>query len=187
MSGTKTIPGDFATIKEAIDNLNAQGVGAGGVTFNVAAGHTETASNVVISILTDPPTAANPVVFQKSGAGVNPLITAAPGISPSFDGIIKFSGADFITFDAIDLLDPNTNTGDGVVEWGYALMRASTTDGSQNNVIKNCVITLQKISSLTYGIYIANRDINGATVVPADLNGQNSYNKIIWKHYIQCL
>ncbi|MBK9333045.1 MAG: hypothetical protein IPM96_11725 [Ignavibacteria bacterium] len=178
LSGTKTIPGDFATIKEAIDTLNAQGVGAGGVIFNVAAGHTETSSNIVIAILTDPPTAANPVVFQKSGAGVNPLITAAPGISPSFDGIIKFSGADYITFDAIDLLDPNTNTGDGVVEWGYALMRASTTDGSQNNVIKNCVITLQKISSLTYGIYIVNRDINGATVIPADLNGQNSYNKL---------
>lgn len=178
LTGTKAIPGDYATIKEAIDTLNAQGVGSGGVIFNVAAGHTETASNIVISIPTNPPTASNPVVFQKSGAGVNPLITAAPGISPSFDGIIKFSGADYITFDAIDLLDPNTNTGDGVVEWGYALLRASTTNGSQNNVIKNCVITLQKISSLSIGIYIANRDINGATVVPADLDGQNSYNKL---------
>ena len=42
LSGAKAIPGDYATIEAAIADLNAQGVGAGGVTFNVAAGHTET-------------------------------------------------------------------------------------------------------------------------------------------------
>ncbi|HRB00138.1 MAG TPA: hypothetical protein PK294_06855 [Ignavibacteria bacterium] len=178
LSGTLSIPGNYATIKLAIEDLNTQGVGIGGVVFNVAAGHTETSSNMTISILANQPTSANTVVFQKSGAGANPLITAAAGISATADGIIKFSGADYITFNAIDLLDPNTNTGNGVMEWGYALMRASTTDGSQNNVIKNCVITLQKISSLSYGIFVANRDTNGATVVASDPDGQNSYNKL---------
>lgn len=176
LSGTLSIPGTYATIKLAIEDLNTQGVGIGGVVFNVAAGHTETSSNMIISILANQPTSANTVVFQKSGAGTNPLITAAPGASATADGIIKFSGADYITFDGIDLLDPNTNVGNGVMEWGYALMRASTTDGSQNNVIKNCVITLQKISSLSFGIFVANRDTNGATVVASDPAGQNSYN-----------
>lgn len=176
LSGTLTIPGTYATIKLAIEDLNFQGVGIGGVVFDVVAGHTETSSNMTISILANQPTSANTVVFQKSGVGANPLVTAAPGASATADGIIKFSGADFITFDGIDLLDPNTNIGNGVMEWGYALMRASTTDGSQNNVIKNCVITLQKISSLSYGIFVANRDTNGATVVASDPDGQNSYN-----------
>ena len=42
LTGSKTIPGDYATVAAAITALNAQGVGAGGVTVNVAAGYTET-------------------------------------------------------------------------------------------------------------------------------------------------
>ncbi|MBK9405716.1 MAG: hypothetical protein WBQ38_07595 [Ignavibacteria bacterium] len=178
LTGIKTIPGDYPTISAAIADLNFQGVGSGGVIFNVSAGHTETASNLTISITANQPTSSNTVIFQKNGGGTNPLITAAPGISASYDGIIKFSGADYITFDAIDLVDPVSNTGNAVMEWGYALMRASTTDGSQHNVIKNCVITLQKISSLSYGIYIINRDTNGTVVAASDVNGLNSYNKL---------
>ncbi|MBS1552460.1 MAG: hypothetical protein JST15_10395 [Bacteroidetes bacterium] len=178
LSGIKTIPGNYPTISAAIADLNSQGVGLGGVIFNVSAGHTETSSNLTISILANQPTSSNTVVFQKSGSGVNPLITAAPGSSASFDGIIKFSGADYITFDGIDLIDPSSNTGNAVMEWGYALMRASSTDGSQHNVIKNCTITLQKISSLSYGIYIINRDTNGTVIAASDANGLNSYNRI---------
>ncbi len=33
LTGTKTIPGDYATIKTAVNALNTYGVGAGGVTF----------------------------------------------------------------------------------------------------------------------------------------------------------
>lgn len=181
LSGIKTIPGDYATIQAAIADLNIQGVGTGGVTFNVTAGHTETSSNMVIAITTNPPTVLNPIVFQKSGAGANPLITAAPGISPSLDGMIILSGTDYITFDGIDLLDPPSNTGDAMMEWGFALLRASATDGCQNVVIKNCTITLQKINVVSstvfsIGIYAANRDVTGATVNATDPAGQNSYN-----------
>ncbi|MEO8211385.1 MAG: hypothetical protein ABI840_12570, partial [bacterium] len=102
LTGTKTIPGTYATLTVAITDLNAQGVGGGGVTFNVAAGYTEMASNLVIAFTINAPTAANQVIFQKSGAGANPLITAAPGVSVSFDGIIKLSGTDYITFNGID-------------------------------------------------------------------------------------
>ncbi len=178
LSGSKFIPGNYATISAAIGDLNFQGVGNGGVVFNVAAGHTETASNLVVSITTNQPTYSNTVVFQKSGVGTNPLITAAPGTSATADGIIKISGSDYITFDAIDLVDPSSNSGNAMMEWGYALMRASTTDGTQNSTIKNCVVTLQKINTASFGIYIANRDISGTVIVPADSNGQNSFNRI---------
>ena len=178
LSGTYTIPGNFNTIADAIDSLNQVGVGSGGVIFNVAAGHTETSANVTISIVTNQPTALNNVVFQKSGAGLNPLITASPGVSASFDGIIKFSGADYITFDAIDLLDPSSNSGTtAAMEWGYALMRADTSNGSQYNVIKNCTITLQKIITLSIGIYIINRDTTGTVRNTGIPSGQNSFNK----------
>jgi trimeric autotransporter adhesin len=178
LTGSKLIPGDYLSIAAAISDLNANGVGSGGVTFNVVAGHIEIASNLVIEIAINQPTASNPVVFQRNGIGLNPLITAAPGISPSLDGIIKLSGADYITFDGIDLLDPPTNTGDEMMEWGYALLRASTTDGCQNVTIKNCMITLQKINTISNGVYIINRDLSGVVITATDPSGQNNFNRI---------
>ena len=65
LSGIKTIPGDYATIAAAITALNGAGVGAGGVTFNIAGGYTETIT-APLSITTTG-TLANPIVFQKSG------------------------------------------------------------------------------------------------------------------------
>lgn len=178
LSGPKSIPGDYATIAIAITDLNNQGVGGGGVTFNVAAGHTETSSNLVIAFTLNSPTVSNQVVFQKSGVGPNPLITAAPGVSATLDGIIKLSGADYITFDGIDLLDPVSNTGDAMMDWGYALLRASTTDGCQHNVIRNCTVTLQKINTRSLGIFIANEDLAGIVITAANDGGLNSYNRI---------
>src|SRR5437867_2818443 len=67
ISGIKTIPGDYNTIALAVAALNSSGVGSGGVTFNVAAGYTETITARIN--LTATGTAANPIVFQKSGAG----------------------------------------------------------------------------------------------------------------------
>lgn len=61
LSGTKTIPGDYATISAAVTALNSSGVGAGGVTFNVAAGHTESTSAQILITATG--TAGNPITF----------------------------------------------------------------------------------------------------------------------------
>ena len=77
LTGTKTIPGDYASIAAAVTDLNAQGVGAGGVTFNVAAGYTETLTARINMTATG--TAANPIIFQKSGSGANPKLTAFAG------------------------------------------------------------------------------------------------------------
>src|SRR5947207_14765079 len=75
VSGIKTIPGDYASITLAVAAVNASGVGAGGVTFNVAANYTETIASTIS--LTATGTVANPVTFQKdpSTIGANPLIT----------------------------------------------------------------------------------------------------------------
>ena len=73
LTGTKTIPGDYATITAAVTDFNTQGVGSGGVTFNVAAGYTESTTTDITITATG--IAGNAIVFQKSGAGANPLIT----------------------------------------------------------------------------------------------------------------
>ena len=152
LTGVKTIPGDYPSIAAAVSALNSQGVGAGGVTFNVAAAYTETAPTGGIN-LTATGTAANPIVFQKSGAGANPLINAPVGTvtltttSASVDGIFSFSGSDYVTIDGIDLLDNNAS-GAAMMEYGYGFFKASATDGCQNNTIKNCLITLNKANNV---------------------------------------
>ena len=153
------------------------GVGSGGVTFNVAAGYTETAANLII---TATGTSSNPIVFQKSGSGANPLITAGVGVSTTLDGIIILSGSDYITFDGIDLQENVANTTTTTqMEWGYALLKVDGTNGSQSNTIKNCVITLNKTNTNTKGIYIANHTTASTTSLTVTaFSGTNSNNMI---------
>ena len=141
LTGIKTIPGDYATIAAAATDLNTVGVGAGGVTFNVAAGHTETGN---ISI-TATGTAANQIVFQKNGAGANPTITAGTGTG--IDAIIKLMGSDYITFDGLTLIENTANnplTRVEKTEHGFAFFKPTQDDGCQYNTIKNCNISLNK-------------------------------------------
>ncbi|HET9503676.1 MAG TPA: T9SS type A sorting domain-containing protein [Hymenobacter sp.] len=181
LSGSKAIPGSgstgYATLAAAVADLNAQGVGSGGVTFNIAAGYTETADNLLI---TATGTAANPVVFQKSGAGANPTLTAAAGTSATLDAIIGLQGSDYVTFDGLTLVDPTSNsTATTQMEWGFALLKGSTptVDGCQNVVIRNCVVTLQK-GTATMGIYANNHTPASTTqLVPTTADGTNSNNK----------
>lgn len=180
LTGTKNIPGDYATLSLAIADLNTQGVGSGGVTFNVAAGHTETFATPTAGLITATGTSANPIIFQKSGAGVNPLITAGTGTSTTVDGIIVIKGGDFITFDGIDLMENSANTTATMqMEWGYAIVKASTTDGAKNINISNCGITLNKTNTATIGIYANNHtDANTTNLTIADVSGTNQNIKI---------
>jgi hypothetical protein len=78
--GAQTIPSaNYPTIKVAIDSLNAQGVGPGGVTFDINAGHTETLTGRLSLDATG--TLTNPIVFQKNGIGANPIVSAYTGVA----------------------------------------------------------------------------------------------------------
>ncbi len=180
LSGNKTIPGDYATIEEAIAALNTSGAGAGGVTFNIAADHSETFSTRnagYITTLTG--SASNPIVFQKVGDGNNPKINAAAGTG-TLDAIIAFVGCDFVTFDGIDLMESSTNnTIVKMMEWGYAVLKTSPTNGSQNITIKNSLIYLNKSNNLTRGIYSANHTSTSTSEIPVNnLTGTNSNLKV---------
>ena len=189
LSGIKTIPGNYATITAAVNALNAQGVGAGGVTFNVAAGNTETLTARIN--LTATGTASNPIVFQKSGSGANPKITAFAGIasgsSATPDGIWSLKGSDYVTINGIDLFDPNTSSATTMMEYGFGLFRNTAYDGARFNTIKNCTVTLNGLNNSTgvspmpYGstcVLVINSIPTAATsaFVPFDSTGTNSYN-----------
>ena len=186
LSGIKTIPGTYATIAAAISALNCGGVGAGGVTFNVAAGYTETVASLANYIITASGTPGNPIIFQKSGAGANPiLLNTAAGVGTvtisSFgsngDAFIKLSGTDYITFDGIDVSDdPYTGLTTGPkIEYGYMLCRGSATDGCKNVTIKNChmVGDPTNVTCVSAGVYVANYTSGGVLTNATSIAGRH--------------
>ncbi len=177
LSGTYTIPGvPFATIKAAVDSLNQVGVGAGGVTFNVTAGHTE---NVTDSIaITATGTSGNEIVFQRSGVGDNPLVTRTDAgflnttsMGAEGDAVIRLEGTDYITFDGINVAADSQG-----IEYGYLTFKPSGTDGCQYVTIKNCTVTMNAGDNYVIGINIGNGSTStssatGVTVTdPAGMN-----------------
>lgn len=194
--GTKTIPGDYPSISAAVLALNTQGVGAGGVIFDVAPGYTETLAASIS--LTATGTAANRITFKKAaGAGANPLITAYPnsastntGATATIDGIWSFVGSDFVTIDGIDIQENAANTAAGpCMEFGYGFFKASATDGCSNNTIINCNITLNRVNSTAWttstgyvgsvAIAFTNRTISAASLVTVTAaSGTNSFNTV---------
>ena len=182
ISGTYTIgPGEtYPTIASAIAALNVAGVGPGGVTFNVPAGYTETfTSNTAGYITNGNGTMENQIVFQKSGTGANPVITAATGISTTLDAIISLKGTSYVTFNGIDLQENPTNiTPTTRMEWGYAILKQSAAKGSQHNTIKNCAINLNSSTyTASYAVYLNNHSPQVLTqyTVASD-SGTSSYN-----------
>ncbi|MCZ2140534.1 MAG: right-handed parallel beta-helix repeat-containing protein, partial [Bacteroidia bacterium] len=180
LSGTKTVGTgkDYATIEAAIDELNNKNIGTGGVTFKVDAGHTETFTSNMAGIITNTGTASKPIVFQKDGVGANPIITSGTGTG-IYDGIIIINGGDYITFDGIDVKDNVANvTSTTQMEWGYALLKPSATDGVKNVLIKNSTITLQYSNTSTRGIYMDNRNTSGGTHIISTSEGKHQDNTI---------
>lgn len=169
LTGTKTIPGNYATIAAAITDLNTQGVGTGGVTFNVASGYTE--STTAPLIITATGTSANPIVIQKSGTGANPVITRTDAgtinstvLGAQADAIVIFEGSDFVTVNGINLtasVASSTTTG---IEYGFYLRKLSGTNGCKNITITNSTITMNRgTAGVTTGIMSSNNDALSTT------------------------
>ena len=192
LSGTKTVctGGDYPTIAAAVTALNASGVGAGGVTFNVCAGHTESSGSPITINSTVIGTSGNPIVFQKSGSGANPLVTrtdagsnTTSGLGGLGDAVIRMDGTDYITFDGIDLTASNQG-----IEYGYFTFKPSATNGCQNVTIKNANITMTKgTSAYVIGIYLSNgpTSLSSATGVTVTAKSGQNQNVIVTGNTIQ--
>lgn len=179
LTGTKSIPGDYASVTAAITDLNTQGVGTGGVIFNVAAGYTESGVNVVLTCPVNPPSVSKPITFQKTGAGANPLLTAGVGVSTTTDGIWKLNGVTYVTINGIDLQENAANVDATTqMEWGYALVKQSGTLACQFVTIKNCTVTLNKANTASTGIYTGNHTATVTTALSVTaFTGTASYNR----------
>jgi hypothetical protein len=185
LSGSKTIPGDYASVLLAITDLNAQGVGSGGVTFNIAAGYTDTipSGGYVINIAANAPTAGNPVIFQKSGTGNNPQLNSSQlgsgtvtstTLGNNGDAFIKLVGTDYITFNNINLVETYTGTTQtSRMEYGILMVRSTATDGCKNVTISGCTVNLQRTNIFSSGIASTNFNAAGTTTNPTANSGRH--------------
>ncbi|WP_169312056.1 T9SS type A sorting domain-containing protein [Fluviicola taffensis] len=159
VSGTKTIPTDYATIADFVTAINTSGIGAGGVTLDIPSGYTETAPAGGFTI-TATGTVANPIVIHGVGGAPKPIITASAGLTAGAlnDGIIKLIGSDYVTISGLDLREnaANTTTAAGtnnMTEFGIALFYNTITDGCQNVTITDNTIGLGATYQNAMGIY----------------------------------
>ena len=149
LSGTKTIPGNYATIAAAVTDLNAQGVGAGGVTFNVAAGHIEISD---IPVLNATGTVANPILFQKSGMGANPKIQPlTAGTVASW--IFQISPAYELRLKDMALINATSVTNGGAIyaEGKLKLENVRFTNNTENGVPKSLSLVSTGMLTITSG------------------------------------
>jgi len=189
-SGGTSTSASYTTVDSAIRAINGALLHTGTITVNINAGHTETLTRKIILSATG--TLANPITIQKNGAGTNPLLTAyvsgtSTPTSANQDGIFTLRGCDFVTIDGINLIENTSNSGSSLMEYGYGLFKVSALNGCQNNVIRNCRVTLSR-ENFASGIYpmgfgstaigqFASTDSFATTIIAAgSLAGGNSNN-----------
>lgn len=113
-------------------------------------------------------TASFPITFQKAGSGANPIIFTQGSSVPSDYGIC-LSGADFITFDRIDVV------GDNNTEFAYLIRNASTTNGCSSIILKGFKATLDNQNINSKAVMVSSSTgFSTQGFTPASIAGANS-------------
>ncbi|MCX6266340.1 MAG: T9SS type A sorting domain-containing protein [Bacteroidetes bacterium] len=149
LTGNKTVGsgGNYSTLAMAIMALNANGVGAGGVTFLLTDAQYSEPLPLTISAKG---TAANPVIF-KPAAGITPGIILNATSASQWG--IKLDGTNYLVFEGSG---NGNDTRDMTFELGNTHGSVFfITNSADNNTIRNCKIkSFANDSTADIGIYI---------------------------------
>lgn len=175
---------NFANFTDAINWVNAAAACGlpNSVTFNVSAGQSFLENTPYITV---PGSSTRQVIFQRSGVGANPVLRPNGnnmGYAPIPNGVtighhdygFCLFGADYVTFDGIDVQSNNVSS-TIAVEHGYIVKNSSSINGANNNTIKNCAITLDRTSFQFATTTIATRGITQSANTAA-ANGYSASN-----------
>jgi hypothetical protein len=181
---TPALAATYTSLANAITALNNITAISGPVTISLTAGNPQTAPAGGYSIQFSATTTA---VNNISIVGNSNVITASNTHTAGSrtDALFKLIGVDFITLRNFTLQENAANTTTAVAtnnmtEWGVALLYASTTNGAQNNTIRNNTISLNKTYGSTFGIYSNSNHTLAAPTTSAPVTattGTNSNNK----------
>lgn len=179
LTGTKNILGDYATLENAINDLNTQGVGTGGVTLNLIASNPQTAPSGGYAITTLSGSASDQIIIEGNS---NTITSFSPQTTGALnDAIFKIIGSDYVTIRNFVMQENSSNTitsagTNDMTEWGVALLYATTTDGAQNNRIQGNTISLNRMYQNTFGIYSNVRHSPTAVTTVADITSASGSN-----------
>ena len=195
LNTTPNLSASYTSLTLALTDLNLITSMTGPVIFTLTGGNSETApvTGLTIGSLSLNPllSSVNTITIVSNGGAVilnaGTGGTGTPG-SAVQDGILKLVGADWITIDGLSLTDGNT-ANPNTMEYGIGMFKAGASDGCQNNTIRNCIITLNKINNDagtgpatdgSRGINMVNSTADAQTtaVTVANEAGTNSNNKI---------
>jgi len=190
LTGTKTIGGtspDYATFADAVTDLNTNGVGTGGITFNLRSG--SYAGNVTI---TATGTLASPIVFQSENLDATTVIISNGGSAD----VITLQGASYLIFRALTI-DYTANLGYSAIEItencdfltltdcildgsssASQTFATSTVYASETQAINDCesfVVSNCTLRNGSYGIYFAMSTVQPSGIVIENNFFENSY------------
>ena len=181
------LSGTYPNLDAAIIALNTRTNITGPVTIALNAGFPQTTpmGGYTITAILVGASAANTVTFAGNANTITAFTPQA--IGNLNDAIFKIIGSDFVTIQNFVMQENALNvtntpaTSNNMTEWGVALLRASITDGAQNNTIKNNTISLNRTYTNTFGVYSNVRHSATAptsTVDITNVSGSNFGNKI---------
>ncbi|MCB9341981.1 MAG: hypothetical protein H6577_27960, partial [Lewinellaceae bacterium] len=206
LSGPKAIPGDYATLDVAIAALNADGVAAPGVTFNIGANQSLTGPvQIGSATLNASATMAAPVVINGGGFTISADFAGTltgSNANGNNDAAIVINGTDYVTIQNCVFTEQASNTTTATaIEHAIAMYNASGTspfDGCQNIHITGCTFSFGKAATngaaifsgpfvyltttnLTWGSYGASPGDMHRYIYVQNNTFNGSYNHIIFR------
>jgi trimeric autotransporter adhesin len=154
LTGTKNIPGDYATLADAVTALNAQGVGTGGVTLLLGADQNLTATvqlgSAALSTGATASSQANPITIDGGGFAINAAFAGVRtgGLTASLanDAALVINGTDYVTIrNCVFTQQAANTTTTTAIENAIALHNrnaATPFDGCQNIAVQSCTFNM---------------------------------------------
>lgn len=167
ISGTKNIPGDYASLAAAITDLNTQGVGTGGVIINLNQIETAPSGGYILGSATlNGSVSASKTITINGNLNTITAQSNTASTNTTSDAVLRIAGTDYVTLNQIKIVENAANTtANTQMERGIACMAFSATDGCQNITIQNCDINLNGAAQNTNegGIVCTNVLFNNTT------------------------
>ena len=182
---TPNLQPTYTSLTLAITDLNLITSISGPVTLTCAVSGSETApvGGYTINFTASTSLVNNVVIDGASSIITAGLQTAGGGA----DAVFKIIGSDYVTIRNFTVQENTGNTvtatgaANTMTEWGIALLRATSTDGAQNNTVQNNIISLNKLYANSFAIY---SNVRHDVTTPATISdiispaGANNNNKV---------